>query len=547
MLPQLKFRWVKHFLKTSDICCLSMLLSRPSATSTMLWSEPAARARKGDYSDPGDRRRHARCGVHHGVPELRAAVVQCAILRRAEGTEAGRLPEAPLCREGSLPGTLGRLEPGHFGRLSELDEALVQDVLHYVSARDLARLEITCRCARASSASLGGRSICEHVAWLQLERCLDERQSSGRALRQLPYGSSLRGSMHRLHLATSRVFLTILMRRSGNRRAREHIATICGAAAIARDLTAPLLRGTAASTAGGLQVLSERDLSSGVALSDGVFAEAGLFAREERDMERVEVSFDCAEALGLAVRTIDNALAVGDCVVDAVPESLRSTTRIEANGCWVIRRVNALPCFSPEAYRRQLEAIRSGTESATSSASSPSARRRKRPCGSYSWSLFDEAKQLGLAKGLEKTTDRLAAPHPIKVGPEAKAQVRERLAREVASAPLPVPIAARKRRQPDRPPPVRLEFEHAYDRRDLALPLDTATSTAVQVARQAFGIEVDGSSTVLFATGAKPGRTACWTAADRRTTLADYGLHAGDHVTFLCCFLPDMHAGRLNA
>lgn len=286
--------------------------------------------------------------------------------------------------------------------------------------------------------------------------------------------------------------------------------------------------------------MSERDLASGVAVSDGVFAEASLFEHEERDIERVDVPFECAMALGLAVRTVDSALAVGDCVVDAVPEPLRSTSRLEANGCWVIRRVNGGACWSPEAYKRHLDAIRIGERAAGDI--------RKLPCrrkpGVDDMHFYDASNQ---------DWDRLKdqqhpLPHPIQVGPEAKAQIRERLAMEIAASQHAESCVhrAKKRRQADVPetlPTVHLEFEHAYDRQDLALPLNASAATAVDLARLAFDISGDRRNTVLFATGAKSGRTACWTYADNRTTLAEYGLHAGDHVAFLLCVLPDMRTG----
>lgn len=84
-----------------------------------------------------------------------------------------------------------------------------------------------------------------------------------------------------------------------------------------------------------------------------------------------------------------------------------------------------------------------------------------------------------------------------------------------------------------------LEFERAYDRRELFLALDTPADKIVAKAKHAYAVP-QHTDAALFTLSGSP--NACWTQDDNRSTLADLGLQAGDSLTSLLCLLPPIAA-----
>lgn len=84
-----------------------------------------------------------------------------------------------------------------------------------------------------------------------------------------------------------------------------------------------------------------------------------------------------------------------------------------------------------------------------------------------------------------------------------------------------------------------LEFERAYDRRELFLALDTPADKIVAKAKHAYAVP-QHTDAALFTLSGSP--NACWTQDDDRSTLADLGLQPGDSLTSLLCLLPPIAA-----
>lgn len=514
--------------QNTNIAIVGPSSSRPLSSAT--YRKRRQTDGSGVVAGTGRPHQRRRCGVHHGIDELRKTLLSYPMPAAAE----------PRRREAAASNDCGATNEtllSRLGDLSSLHDTLLLDVLAFASARDLARVESCCRFARRPNPTLAGRSTCEHVAWSQLQQ------------KEVDSPQELRGSMQRLHLATSRVFLNVLRRRSRSREEQHDMAAISAAATIARNLTAPVATAQGTAENNVLRTLQESDVASNaIRVRDGVFADASLFdgGGLEDDVEIVDVPFEQAKAIGLSMRTTDAALAGGDCVVDSVPEALLSSnsSSIKPDGCWLLRSVNGNPCWSPEAYHRTLdEAADDDDDEREEVASSCCTLRPSSPPQSITATAMKMVD--------DNEFDSTYNAH-LEAGLDAKALVKERLTVEEAfSSNNSEKTKRTSRRRP--PPSVRLEFEHAYDRKELALPLAVSASTAIDFARLAFEGEDlghrNGTTAVLFAADERssPGRAACWTDADRGTTLADFGLHAGHHATFLLYILPELHATTLSS
>uniref|UniRef100_A0A6S8EU45 Uncharacterized protein n=1 Tax=Aureoumbra lagunensis TaxID=44058 RepID=A0A6S8EU45_9STRA len=201
--------------------------------------------------------------------------------------------------------------------------------------------------------------------------------------------------------------------------------------------------------------LTENEPISGVVVAGGIFADARLFDAGKSELT-IELTPKETKALKLAARCLDGDIGgLGECVVASLNTSHCPTLEsspLQANGCWVLRRIDGRPCWSPRAFDLHVH----------------------------------------------------------------NAQISNKK--------------------------LKIEFDQAYDRRDLKIPLAAPAAVAVHLAKGAFGLDTREDVVLLAAGDEEYGRavspSGCWTPGDCQP-LKNLGLTPGIKRTLILVVLPD--------
>jgi len=320
-------------------------------------------------------RRRRRGGVHHGAG---SAALKAALGRsgersfpRAPRAAVRRLDEAPFFRS---PLRLRRSSRQVFARLQS--RSVLTAALEFLGARDLVAVERTCVDVRLPDRD--GYGPCDLAAKRRLDD-LGREPSPGATL------------LRSLHLELTRCEVVVLRRRD-DQGAPDLLDSIRGAAAIVQGAMAlfPPTTTTHATTHATTtmtdddQVSDDDDdevsdddgdddvlrrgvrqlaalprftttteaLPGDVVVRDGIFAAEAVFrdARSSADERTVLASAATARAIKLGHRSLDGVSALGECVLESAPKGLG----VDADGTWILRRVDGEPCWAPETLEARL-------------------------------------------------------------------------------------------------------------------------------------------------------------------------------------------------
>jgi len=216
---------------------------------------------------------------------------------------------------------------------------LTLKVLPLLSAKDLGRFASAASFSARADAALGGRGLCDYVAWRRLAEGRRHITAPDRALRIL-------------HADTARCTLVVLRRRRGvHPELPVDLAAVRGAAQVARRAAA-LAVGPSFVEPRRTELrflATEADAARlGVVVTDGVFLGA-------RYVPGDTITFDLAPKdaarLGVASRNFDAELERCEVVVREIGDvPVLNRSPLRADGCWVLRGVDNQQCWSPEAY-----------------------------------------------------------------------------------------------------------------------------------------------------------------------------------------------------